>query len=78
MGKTELKEMILKAFDEGRVHFVSVEEVNHPEGADPYADVREEAEHIAKVNKILYDAHVDAGFDALDALEMTISVIRCK
>lgn len=45
---------------------------------DPYALAREEAAEIAKLNKILYEAHIDAGFTPKDAIRFAITVIGNK
>ena len=81
MGKEELKEKLLKAFEEGNVHFVEVN-VDADETVefvpDPFEEAKREAEHIAKLNRILYEAHVKVGFDVCDALELTVAVIKAK
>ena len=45
------------------------------EETDIYAEAKKEAEHIAKLNKILFDAHIAAGFDGMDAVELTCAYI---
>ena len=62
-----LKDLLEQATKDGKVHVIKVEHGEDvqgvPEPDDIYAEVKQEAEHIAKVNKILFDAHVAAGFD---------------
>lgn len=74
-----LKELLEQATKDGKVHVIKVEHGEDvqgvPEPDDIYAEVKQEAEHIAKVNKILFDAHVAAGFDEVNALELTLAVI---
>ena len=74
----ELLKMLMEAEKEGKVHVVHLG--TEPKTAEPgdndiYAEAKQEAEHIAKLNKILFDAHVAAGFDEMDALELTCAVI---
>ena len=74
----ELLKMLMEAAKEGKVQVVHLG--TEPKEAEPgdndiYAEAKQEAEHIAKLNKILFDAYVAAGFDEMDALELTCAVI---
>ena len=66
------KRIPVKIEEEPKVEEPKAEE---PGDNDIYAEAKQEAEHIAKLNKILFDAHVAAGFDEMDALELTCAVI---
>lgn len=72
-----LKDLLEKAVKEGKVQVIQVKEgSDEPEKeVDIFAEAKQEAEHIATINKILFDAHVAAGFDECDALELTVAVI---
>lgn len=74
----ELLKMLMEAAKEGKVqvvHLGTEPKTTEPGDNDIYAEAKQEAEHIAKLNKILFDAHVAAGFDEMDALELTCAVI---
>ena len=73
----EFLKMLMEAAKEGKVQVVHVgtEEPKTEEPVDIYAEAKKEAAEIAKLNKILFDAHVAAGFDEMDALELTCAVI---
>lgn len=74
----ELLKMLMEAAKEGKVqvvHLGTEPKAEEPGDNDIYAEAKQEAEHIAKLNKILFDAHVAAGFDEMDALELTCAVI---
>ena len=46
------------------------------EPADIYAETKKDALHIAKINKILFDAHIEAGFVEYDAFALTTAMIN--
>lgn len=73
----EFMKMLAKAMEEGNVKVVHVgkEAPKTEEPVDVYAEAKKEAVEIAALNRILYDAHVAAGFDEMDALELTCAVI---
>ena len=75
----ELLKMLIEAAEkEGKVqvvHLGTEPMAEEPGDNDINAEAKQEAEHIAKLNKILFDAHVAAGFDEMDALELTCAVI---
>lgn len=74
----EFMKMLAKAMEEGNVKVVHVgkEAPKAEEPVDIYAEAKKEAEEIAALNKILFDAHVAAGFDESDAMELTIAVLN--
>ena len=73
--KEILEELIKKAKAEGaEVHVVHLNDAE-PEEKDAYEEVKQEAEHIAKVNRILYEAHINSGFKKNEALALTRTVI---
>ena len=67
-----LKELLEKAEVKGKVHVV---EIKPDEPKDKFAEIKEEAKKIAQTNKILYEAHIDAGFTKNEALALTRTVI---
>ena len=83
-----IKDLLQKANAEGRLHVIEINRDDEPkcEGscecgecyAESYEDVKAEAAEIAALNKILYDAHIDAGFTPKDAIRFAIAVIGCK
>lgn len=75
-----LKELFEQAAKEGKVHVIHVG--NEPKTEEPvdtaddiYAEARQEAKHIAKLSRILVDAHMEEGFDEMDAVELTCAII---
>ena len=81
-----LKDILEKAKAEGaEVHVVHMnasepkcEEPCECEGCceDEYAEAKKYAAEIATLNKILYEAHIEAGFSNKDALRLTLAVIN--
>ena len=71
-----LKDLLEKAAKEGKVHVIQMNE--EPDDTDIYAEAKQEAEHIAELNKILYEAHICAGFTGAEALALTVATITCK
>jgi len=73
----EFMKMLAKAMEEGNVKVVHVgkEAPKAEEPVDVYAEAKKEAQEIAALNRILVDAHIAAGFDEMDALELTCAVI---
>ena len=45
---------------------------------DFFAEAKKEAAEVAQLNKILYEAHVCAGFTSEEALALTVATITCK
>ena len=43
---------------------------------DVYEEAKKEAQHIAKINKILFDAHIEVGFNEDAAFELTAAMIN--
>lgn len=71
-----IKDLIEKAKAEGaEIHVVKT-------GSEPIKDefekAKEEAKEIAKLNKILFDAHICAGFTSEEALEIVVATIGVK
>jgi hypothetical protein len=76
-----LKDIFEKAKEEGvEIHVIHMGE--EPKGEakpkDELAEAKKEAEHIAELNKILYEAHICAGFTGEEALALTVATITCK
>ena len=46
--------------------------------SDAFAEVKKEAAEVAQLNKILYEAHVCAGFTSEEALALTVATITCE
>lgn len=76
-----IKKLIEKAIKEGKVHVVEI--TDEPESeweveVDPLAEVKEEISEIAQMNRIIYEAHINAGFTSEEALALTIATITNK
>lgn len=73
-----LKDLLEQAMKDGKVHVIKVgEQPDEPEKeVDIFAEAKQEAAEIAALNKILYDAHIEAGFDECDAMELTVAIIK--
>jgi hypothetical protein len=50
--------------------------MGEPEPKDEYEEAKEFAAHLAKMNRIMYEAHLDAGFDEVDALALTTTMVE--
>lgn len=82
--KKFLENLIEKAKAEGaEVHVIHVnaeephgEPQGEPEPKDEFADAKEEAQEIAELNKILYEAHIKAGFTSEEALALVTAMIK--
>lgn len=48
------------------------------EPKDEFAEAKKEAAHIAEMNRILYEAHIEAGFTKNEALALTRTTITCN
>ena len=72
-----IRRILEEAEKEGRVHVVKLgpgeSETVIP---DKEAEAKEEAAHIAEMNRILYEAHICAGFTGSEALALTVAVIK--
>ena len=78
--KKFVESLIEKAKEEGaEVHVIhmSADEPESKEDSDPYAEAKEAAEHVAILNQIMYQAHINAGFTKEEALALTVAVIEC-
>lgn len=74
-----IKRLLEKAEAEGRVHVVEIksdESKDEPKKVDLFAEAKKEAEEIAELNKILYEAHICAGFTSAEALALTVATIK--
>ena len=79
----EFMKMLMKAAEEGKIHIIQMgDEIKCKctgEAApkdDFLAEAKKDAEHIATMNKILFDAHIAAGFDEMNAMDLTIAFIE--
>lgn len=75
-----LKE-IFKAIEDGDAKVKVIKKGNHEESCDSkpvdkMKDAKEEAAEIAELNRILYEAHINAGFTTEEALAMTIAAMN--
>ena len=66
--KDLVKELVIHVGDESEAKSIE----------DTFAGAKKEAAEIAKLNRILYEAHLEAGFDEIDALDLTVAVITSK
>lgn len=74
-----MKTLLEKAAKEGTVHVIHVnDEPKVDETSDFFAGAKKEADEIAQLNKILYEAHVCAGFTGEEALALTVATITNK
>ena len=85
--KKFLKDLIETAKAEGaEIHVVRMnadelcDEVEPKKDAEPdfVAEVKKEAAEIAHLNRILYEAHLKAGFTNEEALALTVATIKNK
>ena len=73
-----VKELIEKAQANGaKVEVIRMGE-DEPKTDDTCEELQEEAKELAKLNKMIFDAHIDAGFNKVEALKLTIAVINTK
>lgn len=74
-----IKRMLEQAEKEGaEIHVVHVnadEPHGESEPKDEYDVVKEEATYLAETNRILYEAHICAGFTGAEALALTVATI---
>ena len=69
-----IKMLLEKAVKEGKVHVVQVD--NEPKKdakPDFIAEAKKEADEIAQLNRILYEAHIKAGFTSEEALALVVA-----
>ena len=72
----ELVKILVEAVEKGRVHVVQVnDESKTDDEPDSMAKAKKEAAEIAELNKILYEAHIYAGFTSEEALALTVAAI---
>ena len=76
----EFMKMLAKAMEEGNVKVVHVgkEAPKAEEPVDVYAEAKKEAQEIAALNRILVDAHIEAGFDECDAVEFALAILKAE
>lgn len=70
----EFMKMLAMAVKDGKVHVVHIgdepkKDVKH----DIFAKAEKEAAEIAKMNRILYEAHIEAGFTSEEALALVVA-----
>ena len=68
MIDSEILKMLAKAAEEAEKAEKEIDD-------DVYVEAKKEAQHIAKINKILFDAHIEAGFNEDAAFELTAAMI---
>ena len=76
-----LKDILEKAKEEGaevRVIHMGEESKGEHKPKDEFEDAKEDAKCIAKMNRILYEAHLEVGFTKNEALALTRTVIEIK
>ena len=60
------------------IHVNSDEQNGEPEPQDVACEeLKNNFDEIAKLNKMLFDAHIQAGFSKIEALKLTVAVISC-
>ena len=69
-----LIEIIEQAAKEGNVHIMKVDA--KPKGAQPQQNFEKEFDELAKLHKQVFDAHIRAGFNENQALQLTKLVIK--
>lgn len=75
-----MKMLLEKAIKEGKVHVVQMGEEpkckctgeSEPKN-DFFASAKKEAAEIAQLNRILYEAHIEAGFTSEEALALVVA-----
>lgn len=69
-----MKMLLEKAVKEGKVHVVQIgDEPKKDEKSDFFAEAKKEAAEIAHLNRILYEAHIEAGFTSEEALALVVA-----
>ena len=69
-----MKMLLEKAAKEGKVHVVQIgDEPNKDAKPDFIAEAKKEAAEIAQLNRILYEAHIEAGFTSEEALALVVA-----
>lgn len=69
-----MKMLLEKAVKEGKVHVVQIgDEPKKDVESDFIAEAKKEAAEIAQLNKILYEAHIEAGFTSEEALALVVA-----
>ena len=67
----EFLKMLFEAAKEGKVQVIQIgTEPKTKEPVDIYAEAKKEAAEIAELNRILYEAHINAGFTGAEALAL--------
>ena len=77
----EVLKKIFKALEDGdaEVKVIKIEKpdgTGEPKPVDKMEDAKKEAAEIAELNRILYEAHINAGFTTEEALAMTIAAMN--
>lgn len=76
-----IKMLLEQAVKDGKVQVIHVGEKPDEKNCEPekeidiFAEAKKEAQEIATLNRILVDAHIAAGFDEMDAIELTCAII---
>ena len=69
-----MKILLEKAVKDGKVHVVQIgDEPKKDAKSDFLAEAKKEAAEIAQLNRILYEAHIEAGFTSEEALALVVA-----
>lgn len=69
-----MKMLLGKAVKEGKVHVVQIgDEPEKNAKPDFFEEAKKEATEIAQLNRILYEAHIEAGFTSEEALALVVA-----
>lgn len=69
-----MKMLLEKVVKEGKVHVVQIgDEPKKDAKSDFFAEVKKEAAELAQLNRILYEAHIEAGFTSEEALALVVA-----
>ena len=77
MSIDEIMAMLGESAKDAEIHVVHMKNDEHKkeESADIYAEKKKEAAELAQLNKILYDAHIAAGFAKNEAFALTRTLL---
>lgn len=74
MRREFIEKLLKMAADiDAEIHVIKCD--GEPEPVDEDAEAKKEFAEIAKMNRLLYQAHLDAGFDECDAMGLTLAMI---
>lgn len=79
-----IKMLLEQAVKDGKVQVIHVGEKPDEKNCEPkyevdvFAEAKKEAQEIAALNRILVDAHIEAGFDECDAVEFALAILKAE